>query len=393
MRIASIVGARPQFIKIAPLCREFDKKEDFRHLIIHTGQHYDYRMSKVFFDELGIPEPDFNLEVGSGNHGWQTGEMTKRIEEVLLRERPDYVIVYGDTNSTLAGALAASKLQIPLAHVEAGLRSYNKKMPEEINRVVTDHLSDILFCPMETAVRNLEEEGFKKIINNGKLTDLDPNLSSPLQFPVVINVGDIMYDSVLYNVHIAQNRSKILDDLNLVSGNYVLATVHRAENTDNPERLNSIFQALDKIASDDLQVIVPLHPRTHRQLKDLKLKLDRVHVIDPVSYFEMLVLEHNAKVILTDSGGVQRESYWFQIPCIILREETEWMELVEGEFCILAGADKEKIIGAYNKIKNRSVNFDINLYGNGKAGKEIGNIIESILTRTKESSCIHNWEK
>lgn len=390
MKVASIVGARPQFIKIAPLCREFDKKEKIRHLIIHTGQHYDYRMSKVFFDELGIPEPDYNLEVGSGSHGWQTGEMTKKTEEILLKEKPAYVIVYGDTNSTLAGALAASKLQIPVAHVEAGLRSYNKKMPEEINRVVTDHLSDILFCPTETAVKNLQKEGFKNIINNGKLINPDLDLYLPFHSPVVINVGDIMYDSVLYNLQFAQNCFRILDDLNLTSKSYVLATVHRAENTNNPKRLNSIFQALDEIAFDGLKVIVPLHPRTRRQLEDMGLKLNTVHVIDPVSYFEMLVLEQNAKVILTDSGGVQRESYWFQIPCIILREETEWVELVEGEFSILACDDKDRIISAYNKIKNGSVNFNMDLYGNGKASKEIGNIIETILTLTKDNGRINN---
>ncbi len=334
MKIISIVGARPQFIKVAPVSRaivELNKKEGreiIRDILIHTGQHYDYEMSEIFFKELEIKEPDYHLGVGSGSHGYQTGEMLRKLEEVLMKEKPDIVMVYGDTNSTLAGALAASKLHIRVAHVEAGLRSFNRAMPEEINRVLTDHISDLLFCPTETAVKNLHNEGIVK---------------------GVYNVGDVMHDSILFNVKIAEKKSGILKELNLMNGSsvkdYALATVHRQENTDDPEKLSSIFDALSEIASKQMRVILPMHPRTRRCLGSSSL-YDSITIIKPVSYLDMLLLEKNAKMILTDSGGVQKEAYFFKVPCITLREETEWVETVESGWNVLAGRDGKKIIEA-----------------------------------------------
>jgi len=293
MKVASIVGARPNFIKLAPLSKEI--RNHFDEVIIHTGQHYDYEMDKVFFEQLRIPEPDYHLGVGSGTHGYQTGEMLKRIENVLINEKPDLVMVYGDTNTTLAGALAAVKLNIPLAHVEAGLRCYDKKMPEEINRVLTDHCSDLLFCPTKRAVENLKREG----ITEG-----------------VYLTGDVMVDAIKQNITIAENVSTILNDLNVKPKDYYLVTVHRAENTDNINRLKNIVDALCEIHDN---VIFPCHPRTEKALKKFGLwdKLKRsVNVIKPVGYLDMLVLEKNAKKIITDSGGVQKEAYIFKVPCI-----------------------------------------------------------------------------
>jgi len=333
MELVHIVGARPQFIKMAAVSRAIARYSDRRleELIVHTGQHYDYGMSKVFFDELEIPKPDYNLGVGSGSHGEQTGEMLKRVEQVLLKEKPDIVLVYGDTNSTLAGAL--------VAHIEAGLRSFNRAMPEEINRVLTDHVSTILFCPTETAVRNLQKEGFTNIVNDGHL--LPPPSSpyplplnpSPPNPPLVVNVGDVMYGSVLYNLKLAEERSDVLTPLSLKPNKpmmYALATVHRAENTDDPARLRSIFQALDEIARELMPVILPLHPRTRKQLSALSnwtnsmnsmnpidstnsMNSTNLMIIDPVPYLDMLSLEKNARLILTDSGGVQKEAFILKI--------------------------------------------------------------------------------
>lgn len=364
LKIVDIVGARPQFIKLAPILMAIERhnRENPGHrieeVLVHTGQHYDYEMSQVFFDELGLKEPDYHLGVGSGTHGYQTGEMLKRIEEVLLKEKPDLVMVYGDTNSTLAGALAAAKLHIPVAHVEAGLRSFNRKMPEEINRVLTDHVSTFLFCPTKTAVENLRREGFTNILNNGHLLPLTsappppcssapPPLTPCPSTPVVANTGDVMYDAVLLYGKLAQERSRILEKLGLKPKGYALATVHRAENTDDPKRLKAIFQGLVAIAQEGFPVIVPLHPRTRRTLSFLPLtpypSNPNLRLIDPVSYLDMLVLEKNARVILTDSGGVQKEAFFFRVPCVTLREETEWVETVEVGWNVLVGCDPDRI--------------------------------------------------
>ena len=339
MKIVTVVGARPQFIKAAPVSRAiegYNKQgvsgaSSILEVLVHTGQHYDDNMSQVFFRELELRNPEYNLGVGSGSHGDQTGEMLKRIEGVLVKERPDYVLVYGDTNSTLAGALAAVKLHIPVAHVEAGLRSYNKQMPEEINRVLTDHVSTLLFCPTETSMKNLAREGITQGANF---------------------LGDVMYDALLYNIKIAEKRSTILETLGLRTAHssgtmpYYLATVHRAENTDDPERLRAIIEAFQEISLTH-PVIWPIHPRTQQALKlyrPLSITKCSLRMIDPLSYLDMLILEKNAEAILTDSGGVQKESCWFQVPCITLRDETEWVETVISGWNILVGANTKKII-------------------------------------------------
>lgn len=369
LKILDIVGARPQFIKLAPVLKAIERHNcegpdtPIEEVLIHSGQHYDYQMSQVFFDELGIKAPDHHLGVGSGSHGHQTGEMLKRVEEVLLEEKPDLVMVYGDTNTTLAGALAAAKLHIPVAHVEAGLRSFNRRMPEELNRVLTDHVSDLLFCPTETAVENLRREGFTNVLNDGKLlpsdyglrtTDHGPRTTDrfPPQAtchkPLVLNVGDVMYDAVLLYSELAQQKSDILSRLGLAPGGYALATVHRAENTDDPERLHAIFTGLANIAREGLPVIVPLHPRTRHALAPLlpRSPAPLLKLIDPVSYLDMLILEKNARVVLTDSGGVQKEAFFFRVPCVTLREETEWVETVEAGWNILVGCAPEGIVQA-----------------------------------------------
>ncbi|MDE2059273.1 MAG: UDP-N-acetylglucosamine 2-epimerase (non-hydrolyzing) [candidate division NC10 bacterium] len=325
MKIVTIVGARPQFIKCAPVSREFRKVAS--EVLVHTGQHYDDNMSDLFFRDLEIPKPDYNLCVGSGSHGAQSGEMLKLIEEVLLKERPDYVVVFGDTNSTLAGALAAAKLHIPVAHVEAGLRSFNRQMPEEINRVITDHLSSLLFCPTETAVKNLAQEGITKGVEL---------------------VGDVMYEALLNNLQIAECRSAILTRLNLQPKGYFLATIHRAENTDDGRRLQSILVALQELSAIH-PVIWPVHPRTRLALESHHPSLQinqSLRLIDPVSYLDMLVLEKRSHVILTDSGGVQKEAYWFGVPCVTLRDETEWVETVEQGWNTVAGTDPDRIVAA-----------------------------------------------
>jgi UDP-N-acetylglucosamine 2-epimerase len=311
MKIASIVGARPQFIKLAPLSREIRKKH--KEVIIHTGQHYDQELSEIFFKELKIPKPDYNLEVGSGEQGRQVGEMLIRIEEVLQFEKPDWVIVFGDTNSTLAGALAAAKLHIPLAHVEAGMRSYNSSMPEEINRKVTDHLSQLLFCPSKNAVNNLRKEGLKQ---------------------GVYLVGDLMREALTENIKVAGRKSKILKRLRLQPKGFYLVTIHRAENTDSRTRLKKLASLLSKLG---WKTIFPVHPRTKKCLQEYGLwsKLSRFKnlvMLDPVGYLDMLILEENARAVLTDSGGVQREAYFLGAPCVILRNETEWSEMMGKSF-------------------------------------------------------------
>lgn len=311
MKIITIVGARPHFIKAAAVSRVLRATEGINEILVHTGQHYDTNMSDVFFEELEIPRPDYNLGIGSGTHGEQTGKMLEAIEKVLLEEEPDWVLVYGDTNSTLAGALAAVKLHIPVAHVEAGLRSFNRRMPEEINRVLTDHASDLLFAPTKTAVMNLRHEG---------ITEERIKL-----------VGDVMYDAALFYGKKAERQSQILNKLGLKPKEYILATVHRAENTDDPVRLRIIFDALCEIAGE-IKVVLPLHPRTREALIKSGM-YDKVAssicLTEPVGYLDMVMLEKNARLIATDSGGVQKEAFFYRVPCVTLREETEWVELVE----------------------------------------------------------------
>ena len=349
MKTVSVVGARPNFIKCAPLSR--DIRKDFEEVIIHTGQHYDYEMDKVFFVELNIPEPDYHLGVGSGNHGEQTGEMLKRTEEVLMKEVPDYVLVYADTNTTLAGALAASKLHIKIGHIEAGLRSYDKSMPEEINRVLTDHCSNLLFCPTETAIKNLKREGIKK---------------------GVYLTGDVMVDVLQENIKIAEQKSMILDQLSLKPKEYYLATIHRPENTDAFKMLKSIVDAFSVIGN----IVFPCHPRTEKLLKQFGLwdmLNKKVRVIKPVGYLDMLMLEKKAKKILTDSGGVQKEAYIFNVPCITMRDTTEWVETVEDGWNVLVGADKEKIIKKANDFEPKGEQRDV--FGSGDASTRIKRII------------------
>lgn len=370
MKIVTVIGARPQFIKASAVHRaikSIGRKNKIKEILVHTGQHYDYLMDKVFFEELNLPKPNYYLGVGSGSHGRQTALMLERIEGVLLKEKPDVVMVYGDTNSTLAGALSAAKLKIPVAHIEAGLRSYNRKMPEELNRVLTDHLSTYLFCPTEQAVRNLKKEG----IRNGKER-------------LVKNVGDVMYDSILYYSRIAEKKSKILEDLNLSPSkssykDYFLLTIHRAENTDNHERLKSILKALNEIGKE-ITVIFPIHPRTKKMINHYRLtrEIKNIKMIEPVSYLNMLMLEKHAKIILTDSGGVQKEAFWLGIPCITLREETEWVETVQSGWNILAGVDKEGIIEAVKSIKRNHLPKIRRKYGDGKASPKIVNILMNL---------------
>lgn len=352
MKIVSIVGARPQFIKLAPLSREL-RNSGFNEVIVHTGQHYDENMSDLFFEELEIPKPNYNLGIGSGSHGEQTGKMLIALEEVILKENPDLIIVYGDTNSTLAGALCASKLHIKLAHVEAGLRSFNKRMPEEINRIVADHLSNILFVPTQTALENLKREG---IIEG------------------VYLVGDLMFDALMHFSKISETKSKILEILNLTPKSYYLATIHRAENTDNYDRLKSILESLGEL---DNLVIFPIHPRTKNRIRDYNLEylLEKLLVIDPVGYLDMIQLERHAKIILTDSGGVQKEAFWLRVPCITLRDETEWTETIKYNWNRLVGADRNKIIEAVLNIKDGDYIDFSNEYSASKICKVLKDVI------------------
>ena len=385
MKIVTIVGARPQFIKAAAIRRAIRKinersqarlygKSRIQEILVHTGQHYDYMMDKVFFEELKLPRPDYHLGVGSGSHGKQTGKMLERIEMVLQKERPERVLVYGDTNSTLAGALAAAKLKIPVAHVEAGLRSFNRAMPEEVNRLLTDHLSTFLFCPTDQAVRNLLKEGIK---DGGTR--------------IVKNVGDVMYDSILYYSKIAERRSAILEELGLYTSNsvrnadlhslrtpnYYLATLHRAENTDDPKKLKSIFRALNEIGKKT-PVVLPLHPRTKKMIRAYHLfsEFKSIKFIEPVSYLDMLKLGKNAKAILTDSGGVQKEAYWFGVPCLTLREETEWVETIESGWNALVGTSVERIMKEADHAGGRRRYLKRNrIFGDGKASQKIVQIL------------------
>jgi UDP-GlcNAc3NAcA epimerase len=361
MKIVSVVGARPQFIKAAAISRgikELNRKarrKRIEEVLVHTGQHYDPNMSQVFFDELEIRKADYNLGVGSASHGVQTGRMLQKLEPVLLDEKPDVVLVYGDTNSTLAGAIAAVKLHIPVAHVEAGLRSFNRLMPEEINRVVADHVSDILFCPTDSAVENLAKEGIVKNVHK---------------------VGDVMYDCALYYAQKAETHGDLLPGLNLSVQEYALVTIHRAENTDDPDRLRSIFRGLNLVAESALPVIVPLHPRTRNRISSLELKLSgRLRLLTPVSYLDMILLEKSARVVITDSGGVQKEAYFYKVPCVTLRDETEWVETVESGWNIVAGSEARRIAEAA-KTAHKPARWR-NHYGDGNAARHILDILLS----------------
>ena len=429
MKILTILGARPQFIKAGSVSRAIashnnqvasleslvsseDSKnqklqtknfELITEIIVHTGQHYDANMSDIFFDEMQIPKPNYFLGIGGKSHGAMTGQMIEKIEEVALKENPDWIMVYGDTNSTLAGAIVASKLHIKLAHIEAGLRSFNMKMPEEVNRILTDRVSTILFCPTDTAMKNLKAEGF-------------PFTLTTNHQQLITNVGDVMQDGAMFYRHLAKMPKEVASLWSLVSSedsknqkpktkNYILCTIHRAENTDDETRLRSIFEALNEIAKEK-QIILPLHPRTKKLLENLqtknqKLLTKNLTIIDPVGYLEMVWLIDNCDLVMTDSGGLQKEAYFFEKQCITLRDETEWVELVECGANRLVGADKEKIVSSYQllvssenskndelktknqklktnnkELKTKNQKLQTNLYGGGKASQ---NIIKYLL--------------
>lgn len=353
MKLVTIIGARPQFIKTAMINRALMQQEDISEVVIHTGQHYDNKMSDIFFSELGIPSPKYNLGIGGGLHGAMTGAQLAGIEEVLILEKPDCVIVFGDTNSTMAGALAASKLHIPIAHVEAGLRSFNRKMPEELNRVVTDHLSDLLFAPTDAAIKNLSNEG----IAENKCH----------------NVGDIMLDAALFYGDLAHKRSEILNLLGLSKNRYALVTVHREENTSNPSILEEIISSFNKV-SQSLTVIWPIHPGTLQLIHkySLKRKLgENVRLIDPVGYLDMIMLEKNAAVIATDSGGIQKEAFFHKVPCVTLREETEWFELVDAGWNYLSPPLISHDISKNILTAIGGIGKDISPYGVGNSSHRI----------------------
>jgi UDP-GlcNAc3NAcA epimerase len=360
MKIATIVGARPQFIKAAALSRVISQQPtQTREILIHTGQHYDSNMSDVFFKEMDIARPDYHLGIGGCSQGAMTGRMIEAIENILIREKPDWTLIYGDTNSTLAGALASVKLHIPVAHVEAGLRSFNRRMPEEINRIVADQCSDLLFTPTEAATKQLLHEG----IPSNKIRQ----------------VGDVMYDAALHYQKRAKVESRILEILNLKPKQYALATIHRAENTDDIYRLREIFFGLQAVANED-NIVIPLHPRTKHALEQQQLFHyfnAHLRLIDPVGYLDMMQLEANAKIILTDSGGVQKEAFFFQVPCLTLREETEWRELLEYGFNKLVPAKREEILHHYRMGRQSICRWDVPLYGNGTATHEIVKILSN----------------
>ena len=363
MKVLSVVGARPEFVQSAPVSRAL--RAHHQEVLVHTGQHYDYRMSQAFFDELGIATPDYNLGVGSGSHGRQTAEILAGLEEVLQTEQPDLVIVRGDTNSTVAGSLAASKLAIPTAHIEAGERSYDRRMPEEINRLVADHLADLHLCASQAAVQRLADEGIVDTVHW---------------------VGDVMYDALLQNLPLARERSSIMDSLGLVPQHYALVTVHRAGNTDDPPRLRQIVDALNSVAET---VVFPAHPRTQQALASLGAGLSgRILQIDPVSYFDMLELEENARLIATDSGGVQREAYCLGVPCLTLREKTEWVETVQTGWNLLVGVDPHQIAEAWRGFHPHGERPPI--FGDGHAAERIVRILDDPGVRF---GAAHQWNR
>jgi UDP-GlcNAc3NAcA epimerase len=351
MKILTILGARPQFIKAGTVSREIKRQQtagrDLNEVIVHTGQHYDVNMSDIFFEEMKIPKPEYFLGIGGKTHGAMTGQMIEKIEEIVLKENPDWIMVYGDTNSTLAGAIVASKLDIKLAHIEAGLRSFNMNMPEEINRILTDRVSNMLFCPTDTAIQNLKNEGF---------TNFDCK---------IVKSGDVMQDGVMFYRKFAHKPKFNIEE------NYILCTIHRAENTNDENRLRKIFDVLNTIGKEQ-QIILPLHPRTKKIIQKLKINTQNLTIVEPVGYLEMVWLIDNCKLVMTDSGGLQKEAFFFEKPCITLRDETEWKELVDNNFNILVGADIDRILDAFNCHKFND-DFSLNLFGSGLASEKIVN--------------------
>jgi UDP-GlcNAc3NAcA epimerase len=372
MKIITIIGARPQIIKAAAISRAIHThfKDQITELIVHTGQHYDDNMSAIFFTEMGIPAADYNLSVGSGNHGAQTAKMMEGIETILLKERPDALLVYGDTNSTLAGALAAAKIHIPVVHIEAGLRSYNKSMPEEINRITCDHCSTLLFSPTNQGISNLVKEGFSTTIHSKAYID----------HPLVFKTGDIMFDNSMYFSSIANEKQGLVEKLQLTPGEFILCTIHRDSNTDKPEHLNQIIRGLLQIQQISNQVLVlPLHPRTRKKMTELLEPAvaeelqdnSKIQVIDPAGFLDMISLESRCSMVITDSGGVQKEAFFFKKPCIILREQTEWVEIVENGNALLVGSNEEKLIEAYNQLTTKKDYTYPPFFGDGHASEEI----------------------
>lgn len=372
MKIVTIIGARPQIIKAAALSRAIKNKfkDKITEIIVHTGQHYDENMSEQFFSELSIPKPDYNLNSGSGSHGKMTALMTSGIEEILLKEKPQAVVLYGDTNSTLAGGIAASKIHIPVVHIEAGLRSFNKKMPEEINRILCDHVSTLLFSPTKTGLDNLKKEGFS--------LENQPPYSN--DHPKIYHCGDVMYDNSLFFAEVAEKEFSKYEKYGLKKDNFILATIHRDNNTDDPKRLSAIFKALNDVSKEnDLIVFLPVHPRTKAKMKEnlskeLLLEIEnnsKFVLTDPVSFLEIISLEKNCKMIATDSGGLQKEAFFFNKPCVILRAQTEWVEIVEAGAAIIADADELKIKNASKELLNKNISKLPALYGDGKAAEFI----------------------
>lgn len=349
MKIITIVGARPQFVKAAALSREFEKHASIEEIIIHTGQHFDDNMSEVFFREMEIPKPKYNLNINSVGHGAMTGRMLEAIEKILLDEKPDLLLVYGDTNSTIAGALAAKKLHIQVAHVEAGLRSFNMDMPEEVNRILTDRISDYLFCPTQTAVDNLLKEGYENIDTT------------------IIKSGDVMQDAAEYYSLTSAEKATVANKITYAK--FILCTLHRAENTDNKENLTGIINALNTI-NKTIPVVLPLHPRTKGKIADLGLKME-FNTIAPVGYFDMIELLKKCTLVMTDSGGLQKEAFFFKKNCVTMREQTEWVELVENKVNVLVGSDTQKIIQGVEQMLQNQADFTIDLYGSGKACENI----------------------
>ena len=357
-KIVTILGARPQFVKAAVLSRIIKEHQVFEEVIVHTGQHFDANMSDVFFSEMEIPKPTYNLDINSLGHGAMTGQMLEKIEAIMLNEKPDAVVVYGDTNSTIAGSLAAKKLYIKVVHIEAGLRSFNMRMPEEINRILTDRISDLLCCPTDSALLNLKNEGFDNL---------------PIQ---IVKNGDIMKDAVSYYGKTSSEKSTIISDLNLKNKDFVLATIHRQENTNDIQKLKSIFEALDTIHTE-CQVVLPIHPRTRKIIEAHQIQ-SNITFIDPVGYFSMLELLKNCKMVISDSGGLQKEAFFNKKNCIIVREETEWVELVENGFAEIVGTDFSKMIASFNKFKNSTSDFNKELYGTN-VGESIHQSIVALL--------------
>ncbi len=349
MKILTVLGARPQFVKAATISRVVAKTNGVEEVIVHTGQHFDANMSEVFFREMDIPEPRYNLDIHSVGHGAMTGRMLESIEKILLEEKPDVLLVYGDTNSTLAGALAARKIHIKVGHVEAGLRSFNMDMPEEINRILTDRISDFLYCPTQNAVDNLKTEGFDNFPSN------------------VVRTGDVMLDASLYYAQFSAAKTSLSPAF--LQDDFVLCTLHRAENTDDPIRLTEFVNALNTI-HEERRVVLPLHPRTRQKLKSFNIDL-RIEIIDPVGYFDMIELLKRCALVVTDSGGVQKEAFFFGKNCVTLRDQTEWVELVENGYNVLAKAERNDVLSKYKEMSSRENNFGTNLYGDGKAAESI----------------------